>query len=78
MFSTLSGFTQYTDKALFHLAYLGVMFDQVSVPVEELKWSGTGVSICVTPVLGIRCVHCIEEKDCTARFATGGIREIPD
>ena len=23
-------------------------------------------------------VHHIEEKDCTARFATGGIREIPD
>ena len=41
--------------------------------MEELKWSGTGGSICVTPVVGIRCVHYIEEKDCTARFATGGI-----
>ena len=31
-----------------------------------------------TPLTGIGCVHHIEEKDCTARFATGGIRKIPD
>ena len=41
--------------------------------MEKLKWSGTGGSICVTAVVGIRCVHYIEEKDCTAKFATGGI-----
>ena len=28
-----------------------------------------GGSICVIPVEGIRCVHYIEQKDCTARFA---------
>ena len=27
---------------------------------------------------GVHCVHYIEEKDCTARFATGAISEIPD
>ena len=26
-------------------------------------------------VVGIRCVHYIEQKGCTARFATGGMRD---
>ena len=35
-----------------------------------MKWSGPegGES---TPVVRIRCVHYIEQKNCTARFATG-------
>ena len=41
--------------------------------MEELKWSGTGGSILVTPVVGIRCVHHIEETDYTAWFATGAV-----
>ena len=45
----------------------------VHYSMEELKWSGTGGSIFVIPVLGIRCVHYIEQKDGTARFATGDI-----
>ena len=32
-----------------------------------------GVNISSAPVVGIRCVHHIEEKDWTARFATGAI-----
>ena len=42
--------------------------------MEELKWSGTGGSICVIPVVLIHCVHYIyfEQKDCTARFAISG------
>ena len=27
---------------------------------------------------GVNCVHYIEKKDCTARFATGAMREIPN
>ena len=38
----------------------------------RIKIERTGGSICVTPVVGIHCVHYIEEKDCTARSATGG------
>ena len=41
-------------------------------------WSGPGGWKWLTPLTGIGCVHHIEEKDCTARFATGAIREIPD
>ena len=41
--------------------------------MEELKWSGTGGSTWIHPWWGIRCVHYIEEKDYTARFATEGI-----
>ena len=41
-------------------------------------WSGPGGRKWFTPLTGIGCVHHIEEKDCTARFATGAIREIPD
>ena len=33
---------------------------------------------CVKTGVGMRCVHYIEEKGCTARFATGAIGEIPD
>ena len=29
-------------------------------------------------VMEIRCVHHIDEKDCTARFATGALWEFPD
>ena len=29
-------------------------------------------------VAGVHCVHYIEQKDCSARFATGAIWEIPD
>ena len=29
-------------------------------------------------VAGVHCVHYNEQKDCTARFATGGIGEIPE
>ena len=47
-------------------------------PPWRNKWSGPGGWIWLTPLTGIGCVHHIEEKDCTARFATGGIREIPD
>ena len=32
-------------------------------------------SICVIPVVGIRCVHYIEQKDCAARFAIQGLDE---
>ena len=45
---------------------------------EEMKWSGPGGWIWFTPVVGIRCAHYIEQKDCTARFATGAIWEFPD
>ena len=38
-----------------------------------MKWSGPGGRIGFTPVVGIRFVHYIEQKDCTARFATGAI-----
>ena len=38
----------------------------------RIKIERTGGSICVTPVVGIHCVHYIEEKDYTARSATGG------
>ena len=41
-------------------------------------WSSPGGRKWFTPLTGIGCVHHIEEKVCTARFATGGIREIPD
>ena len=32
-----------------------------------------GVNCIIRRVVGVRCVHYIEEKDCTARFATGAI-----
>ena len=35
----------------------------------------TGGSVCVIPVVGIRCVHYIEQKDCAARFAIQGLYE---
>ena len=41
-------------------------------------WSGPGGWIVLRRVAGVHCVHYIEQKDCTARFATGGIWEIPD
>ena len=41
--------------------------------MEKLKWSGTVGSICIIPVVGICCVHYFDQKDCTARFATGAI-----
>ena len=37
-----------------------------------------GGSTWIHPWWGIRCVHYIEEKDYTARFATEGILKIPD
>ena len=56
------------------IQYCTVYSVYYTVAMEQLKkWSGTGGSICVTTVVGIRSVHYIEEKDCTARFATGGI-----
>ena len=36
-------------------------------------WSGKGGVFCVKTGGGVHCVHYIEHKDCTARFATGGI-----
>ena len=33
---------------------------------------------CLRLVAGVHCEHYIEQKDCTARFATGAISEIPD
>ena len=44
--------------------------------MEELKWSGTGGLIVLRRLAGVPCVHYIEQKDCTARFATEAIREI--
>ena len=45
---------------------------------EELIWSGPGGWIVLRQVAGIHCVNYIGEKDCTARFATWAIWEIPD
>ena len=52
------------------------MHTDLFAAMEELKWSCTGgggqlaLHRCM---VGIRCVHYIEEKDGTARFATWGI-----
>ena len=38
--------------------------------MEELKWSGPGGGwIVLRRVAGVYCVHYIEQKDCTTRFA---------
>ena len=41
-------------------------------------WSGPGGWIVLILLAGVYCVHYIGEKDCTARFATGAIWEIPE
>ena len=41
--------------------------------MEELKLTPLCRSICVTLVVGIGCIHYIEEKDCLAKFATRAI-----
>ena len=43
-----------------------------------IKMERPGGSTWIHPWWGIRCVHYIEEKDYTARFATEGILKIPD
>ena len=44
--------------------------------MDELIWP-RGL-IVLRWVAGVHCVHYIGEKDCTVRFATGAIWEIPD
>ena len=47
--------------------------------MNKLNGAAQGVNLIYSStVVWIRCVHYIEHKDCTARFATGGIWEIPD
>ena len=47
--------------------------------MEEYMERPRGVKlIYCTPLTGIGCLHYFEEKDCTARFATGAIWEFPD
>ena len=57
---------------------LAVVWQATICCMEELKWSGTGGWIVLRRVKGVHCVHYIGENDCTARFATGAIWEIPD
>ena len=45
---------------------------------RNYKWSGKGGWIVLRRVVGVHCEHYIGEKDCTARFATGALWEIPD
>ena len=46
--------------------------------MEELIWSGKGGWLVLRRVAGVHYVYYIGEKDCTARFVTGAIWEIPD
>ena len=41
-------------------------------------WSGPEGRIVLRQVAGVHCVHYMEQKDSTARFATEAILEIPD